>query len=1296
MEKEFTSTLVLTDNETLLINESQGDKKRRCTKVPKRYEDFDDTDMFDEKKDVVSPVSKKQKKIAAAAAATAAAAAASAKMSAPVLNIPCIVKDSDMAKLKHCFVGLRRLPDVDNLATFCMTHQLYKCFCGGASPIGKPVVIEKEQWNPEVTHYNPDLAIKAHYSFERPSEEPAKKKLKEKKPKVKVEQKAVHISEKPKDPVDPVQEPVEKVEKVKKATGLERPKDGLSTLFIEDAPQQRSAELNAIFFYFRSRPNMSRRVVPMPTSAYQRLNRRRADRVREYVSRHETAATEEILKTRIMGAVSYYRKELERQRKLAYKKQVAPVIEVGDDSDDNESVSLLKRTAAKDKEPVPSKRSKLQLEEASTSSESHQDIQVPRIAACYSLNAASVDVTGSGMPSVAAAGSLETDSPNFRSFYNEVVKNMNTLVSKKMQDIDLALQRESKIIPAPNEEILCIIKWTNFLAAFESGYVFIWDVQMKNYNFLAATTTNMMPSVCGAIGVVNTKFAPDPKALPLMARMLMEGKRNEHTCRLAVVMQGRQSYWLVKGFLRHMEGNACTKPTPQTHPLLTKKINVLCSLLVKQRIREHQKKVHVSGGPSPAPSLESESASPRQAKAPSTAPAPASTPASIPEAAEQPALAVDRPPVAKVESSSSAKPKSGHAQGTSPPKANKANVSGIHSNIEFRKVNHNDVEELQIPEKHSDDHRWLVLDLFDDFSHIFVPALGDMISRDRIHSVMEVAVEKKKVVKLQFFQNAPYDAFVTPSSRKKIYFGPLHLDRWPPPVLVLLQSVDGKVMLREVYQRAHSIPVDRQRRSMAFWVLHVNGQVHFEIDVESTAKLEAEQSEARDPIEDLVHIPSQISVEIAKDEGQIPPVVVLDSDEEDEPRSGDSKEMGKPGKAKDACVKDERLPNDTKAEQSRMNFTIQSLGTNRSLQITPTGSSAPVKISVKDGSASRLAGGFMPFISNVPAKNGDQKPTTQLLTPQVQLSTTAVASDSTLSSSSDHPPAAKISRLSLMNSKINESLQELLSNGNTVTPGGITITKLRGQDAKLDGECVKIGSKRSATGTAKLPPKTVLLQPATASTIVKLVPATVSTSNPPEKPRTSLPAGVPDGKLYPIPSTIVRQSLPGNRKVTVKAMAPRQSLPAVVTSDKPMLSASASQSLAAAATSNRTSLPVRIKNVVESPPVRQPLPAKVVSAQPAGEVRPKAVTNSFQKAGPSAAPKPVPVPATVPKAVAATTSNAPPAKQDDKKFCYGFIGAKGLPRYRAKVQGSEFMIKMPEVGVLRFKNFPSAANFLNR
>lgn len=1240
MEKDFTSTLVLTDNETLLINETQCDKKRRCTKAPKRYEDFDDS-IEDEEGQPTTRSSKVPPKREVSVKNT---------RSSLVQSEPRCVRDTDFVQLKHCSVSLRRLPDVANLATFCMTHQLYKCFCGGLAVDGKPIIIEKEQSETIIPHYVPELATRAHYSFERAQEEPtvqqqqqqsqqSKKRRKEKQPPP--QQMKILNSMAPMLPV--VRE--QPKPKLLKLAPKPLPPPSISAPPSNIIPN-RAVELDIIYNYYRSSGSNCRRAVPVPSGTYLQLNRKRANGRRLDATRAETKQKQDLLKKRVFNGIRYYRAELDQQRRMeglllqTVADPVEPsVIVVRDDSDESEPGPKVEEQPPKRKRqlllpqtptlPVESvqspeepKEKKHKPQPAPQTSQPQLDIQMPKISSCFSLNPtsaammdfgetagfSSITSPSSSSTSLAAASIDESSSlgQTFRANYNDVIQKMNTHVSKKMQDIDLALQRESKIIPAPNEEILCIIKWTNFLAAFESEYVFIWDVQMKSHSFLAATITNMMPAVCGAIAVVNTRFAPDPSTLPLMARMLLENKRNENTGRLAVVMQGRKQYWLVKGFLRYMEGNSCTKPTPQTHPILTKKINVLCTLMVKQRMREVNRKAAL--GETPASITSPPTAGLLAPAIPPTA-AVADAAVAIETAVpldDMPAVDTTPPPstAAVADAAPAVVPAIDAAQ-------SKDTCLNIRSNIEFRKVFQADVGELQIPELHEYDHRWVVLNLFDDFSHIFVPAFRDMLSLDRIHNVVRVAHESNKVVKLQFFQDAPYDAFVTPSSRRKIYFGPLRLDM-QPPVLVLLQSVDGKMMLREVYQREHNIPVQRDKRTMAFWVLQINNQVHFEIDL-GGGKSENQQQlpSAKDTKEGLKEEQQELEVFRAEtdnvnDEDDDDDCMIIDDDDEQ------------------AEEKQDALQQPQKQHQQRINFTIQTTPNNGSLKITSATAGDAAAATPPPGS-------FVPFIANVPAI-GSTAPATQFLTPQVQLTQTSSTNSSSSSSNKKtsttnattssavcsetpvRPPPAKISRISVQRCssgagatkdvpapKINESLQQLLCGGNgNVKIGtgsmGVTITKVNAKDATPTPaiEPIRIGSKRKSQGEpggagAKAP--IVRKQKGTTISIVNM--PVLQVQSQPEK----LPT---DRKSLPAAKT----SLP-----TANTVEPRQSLPAAT-------------------------------SIIKS--------------------------------------------STTPEA--ATTG----------KVRDGFLMAKDLPQIRCRHMDGKFMVKMPETGVLSFKNQTTAVAYLNR
>ncbi|XP_061402114.1 uncharacterized protein LOC133337925 [Musca vetustissima] len=1036
MEKEFTSTVVLTENETLLINETNNDKKRRCTKAPKRYEYYED-DTDDELSRQNSP-----KKTALTTIDNEKNLAVEVKE----IREPVYIQDTVLEQLKHCTVNLVRLKDMDNVAPWCLVHNLYKCFCKGKALEGKPMIIEKGENNTTIEHggdrdqqqtmlLTPTdykaTTTKARYTFEKVEKSKSKSKdlaeseseesedndssyeqpgapsktqhtLKQRRSDYGKPRRSYNTHKKEEPEKREKEKPPQKSSYVKEnSKQSQEPASESQTQ--SDKPKRSLEEVRERFF--APRPEGCRRLIPIPRRMFLYCNRKRRINVLNYIKENETEQTRLLLNEHVMRSVYYHKADNEKMKKQQeqqeankaakekdshgvgggktkqqqqindeVKDQPQPhdIVDLIDDDDENEVIqkeavdmpSKLKITAsAMDddsaivQDAVSSPDAIITMKEFGTlsglniaecnasaaegtstnsstalnSPAENTELMLPKISNCFSLNAkanisktltgstadvqklkqhladltsvtsvnspvfAAPDSADSNMPnstlmdvnsqqtdpSDSAQLSLLTENENVRDVYNSVIRTMNSLVSKKMQDVDFALKRESHIIPAPNTDILCIMKWSNFLDAFCRGFAFIWQVKSKEGTYLVATIRNMMPMICGAMGVVNiTALKPD--RVPLMAKMLLHNVRNEHTTKLAIVMQGKLTYWVVKGFLKADPAMACNKPTPETHPSLTKKINILCTSLVKQRQKEEKKKqqqmlnkksnlqnnlvvesaTNVIGGgvggsgmmmsesvtmtlntpitPLPPPYAGSHQTLPNIFQTPiSTQPPQACNVIGIPPVMGGNQI-IPNTPVSIIPSPlPDTNPRK--RKFTSDPilsneiSSNKMDsYAKMSTNIEFRKVTPQDVNEIHLPHDHKDNHKWLVLDLHNDFSHIFVPDFRDLVSLDRIQKVINFAKQKNKIVKLQFFQNAPFDAFVTPKSGRKIYFGPLNMNM-KPPTLILLQSVDGQMMLRELYQLKHGIQTPADERTKAFWLLQMNGQTHFEIEPTSTA-----------------------------------------------------------------------------------------------------------------------------------------------------------------------------------------------------------------------------------------------------------------------------------------------------------------------------------------------------------------------------------------------------------------------------------------------------------------------------
>uniref|UniRef100_A0A1A9X4B3 MGA conserved domain-containing protein n=1 Tax=Glossina brevipalpis TaxID=37001 RepID=A0A1A9X4B3_9MUSC len=959
MEKEFTSTVVLTANETLLINETHNDKKRRCARAPKRYEYFTNRDGDG------NGFMPKQLN-----ALTAIEKPSSNHMSEHVL-----VKDTTLDQLKHCSVNLLRLEDTSNMVAWCMVHELYKCFCKGKALEGKPFIMGREETNPSAIHNvseecTKDCTVEKEKDFIISEGKNVLEKTENRK-------RSIECLDNRND-INPLKEDSshakyqEKSEKIdKEIAGLEESSGTMSSKIckritndiddeIQYGKRKRSLE-DVRRHYYQAKRDSCRRHVPIPRRMYLHINRRRRQQILSFLKSNENEETRLLLNEHVMRSVYYHQnddqsqqqqqqsqkrlseetKEEEKTEQLLQRlfnipqaklvavndlneHQLDEVIELIDDDDEQEvrdsTISKVNNekdnardvdqkvlaeatssalTVSKLSPPVEGINKLFSGQSLDHLSKSLEECEFPKISKTFSLNLtpanpvldtsmneSNSDVQPSAATIMAAqktmlalAREINMTNEDFESLYNDVIHCMNAMVCKKMYDISEAFKRDSITLPQPRSGILCIVRWSNFLTAFSQKCLFMWQVKMKDEpSFLVVTLNNMIPLVAEALGVANITALKTEK-LPLIARMLMSTFHNHDTHNLGVIMQGKNTHWLVKGFIRGEAKYACFKPNPQNRPALTKKINILCCLLLRQRIREEKLKMFKRDLVKTRKKSNDRDNSP---------------PSSLSRLNEQTDSRKRKLNSSFACINNVKVPSSLEKIGNE--------ASKMKSNIEIRKITPNDVHDLHLPQLHKQKHKWLVLDLRNDFSHIFVPDFRELLSLDRIQKVITFARQKQKIIKMQFFLNAHFDVFITPNSGRKIYVGPFEINV-KEPLLILLQSVDGQMMMRELYQEKHNIHNVDNERTTAFW-LHLEVNNDNENSEEETIKIQTKANENQ-----------TIPDELRKRE-----ITKLQDDE-------------------DCVIIDDVTEHDFQSKKIRYNFTIQATGNNSTLQITTQPSS---------------------------------------------------------------------------------------------------------------------------------------------------------------------------------------------------------------------------------------------------------------------------------------------------------------------------------------------------------------------
>ncbi|XP_053658703.1 uncharacterized protein LOC128707771 [Anopheles marshallii] len=121
-EREFTPTVILTKNTTVLVQNKESEC-RRLKKKPKKYDDYYNDQSVQcllnggSVKDVSGYISK------------------------PPPNAKPL---SENERMRHAHVLLNKLPQLTDIEPLCMVHDLYRCFCGGKATQGKPFSFTEE------------------------------------------------------------------------------------------------------------------------------------------------------------------------------------------------------------------------------------------------------------------------------------------------------------------------------------------------------------------------------------------------------------------------------------------------------------------------------------------------------------------------------------------------------------------------------------------------------------------------------------------------------------------------------------------------------------------------------------------------------------------------------------------------------------------------------------------------------------------------------------------------------------------------------------------------------------------------------------------------------------------------------------------------------------------------------------------------------------------------------------------------------------------------------------------------
>lgn len=129
----------------------------------------------------------------------------------------------------------------------------------------------------------------------------------------------------------------------------------------------------------------------------------------------------------------------------------------------------------------------------------------------------------------------------------------------------------------------------------------------------------------------------------------------------------------------------------------------------------------------------------------------------------------------------------------------------VRSNLTLENLQNMSESQLQLllPIPLSQDQRWLMMTLGNDFTHIWLPQWRKFLSYKRIRSALAYAAHTRKTIELSPPGCHP-SVFVTSVRSNQIFVGPYHMNE-PQKLALFYRQAGGKMLLSENYSRLSNV-----------------------------------------------------------------------------------------------------------------------------------------------------------------------------------------------------------------------------------------------------------------------------------------------------------------------------------------------------------------------------------------------------------------------------------------------------------------------------------------------------------
>uniref|UniRef100_A0A1B0DDY7 MGA conserved domain-containing protein n=1 Tax=Phlebotomus papatasi TaxID=29031 RepID=A0A1B0DDY7_PHLPP len=558
-EKDFTSTVVLTNNNTFLLSNSSEEKSKRNRTVPRKFGDYVRTEVQED----VNEWRENDSSVKFNLGKKGHQSLMSSRAVHPQIE--------GMRHVSVTLVPIGKI--VDYMETWCMVHELYRCFCNGEAVTGKPFVLEKISDN--CIALSEELVAK-----------PGNYRTSSHKTKIFLEPDAPRPRElsfvAASSPEKTIAEPVQPKSGSSYWKPPNDPEEEMINEFLKNVKNARRRIYKRGELDRHMLKGTSARCIAFDKSTQHALNRLNAPRVKKFISTMErTPKILTLLRRRYVESVCKSKKELLDQLKCQ-KPQI-----------------LQERTPERKKEEAARSSETRTIEEYSVFDEPEQ-IDQPHSTPAWKENEnmrnteqpgfpviASVTSLGAATSMVSEASSSGNSTPRLSVHEDDVRKTLldklNLMVSRMMTTI--SKNEEKAYLDAPQVNKITTFRWVNLLKEYRAFRLHLWEVHYPKQNYVIITRENRPPTMpegyTEIIELRKSKKAPNT----YFACMITISYNVNSITNLAALLFGHTDYWQVMGFMKKgiensQESMKFLSVSKETHPGVADKITKLYDILL--------------------------------------------------------------------------------------------------------------------------------------------------------------------------------------------------------------------------------------------------------------------------------------------------------------------------------------------------------------------------------------------------------------------------------------------------------------------------------------------------------------------------------------------------------------------------------------------------------------------------------------------------------------------------------------------------------------------------------------------